>query len=105
MPTGRREAASARLFQEFFNTEAAGGALLVVCAAAALIIANSGWADAYHGLWTIPIGITVGSHGLSLTLHQWINDALMALFFLLVGLEIKREAIAGELSAPCQAAL
>ena len=105
MPTGRREAASARLFQEFFNTEAAGGALLVVCAAAALIIANSGWADAYHGLWTIPIGITVGSHGLSLTLHQWINDALMALFFLLVGLEIKREAIAGELSAPRQAAL
>ena len=105
MSTRPREAASTRLFLEFFNTEAAGGALLVVCAGAALIIANSGWADAYHALWTTPIGLTVGSHGVTLTLHQWINDALMATFFLLVGLEIKREVIAGELAAPRQAAL
>ena len=105
MATRPREASSTRLFQEFFNTEAAGGALLVVCAGAALIIANSRWAEAYHALWTTPIGVTVGSHGLSLTLHQWINDALMAMFFLLVGLEIKREALAGELAAPRQAAL
>src|SRR5688572_10081795 len=105
MPTRPRGVPATRLFHEFFNTAAAGGALLVVCAAAALVIANSRWADAYHALWTTPIGITVGNHGVSLTLHQWINDALMAMFFLLVGLEIKREAIAGELAAPRQAAL
>jgi len=92
-------------FQSFFKTEAAGGALLVSCAALALAIANSGWADAYHQAWETPVTVRAGNHGLSLTVHQWINDGLMALFFLLVGLEIKREAIAGELASPRQAAL
>ena len=92
-------------FQEFFGTEAAAGALLVVCAGVALVVANSGWADAYHRLWATPVGAAVGGHTLSLTLHQWINDGLMAAFFLLVGLEIKREALAGELASPRQAAL
>jgi NhaA family Na+:H+ antiporter len=75
-------------------TEAAGGALLVACACAALVVANSVWADAYHGLLATAIAIVVGGHELSLTVHQWINNALMAVFFLLVGLEIKREALA-----------
>jgi NhaA family Na+:H+ antiporter len=92
-------------FQEFFRTEAAGGALLVLCACAALVAANSGWADAYHHLWQTTFSVSVAGHGLSLTVHQWINDGLMAVFFLLVGLEIKREALAGELAAPRQAAL
>jgi len=92
-------------FQEFFRTEAAGGALLVACACAALVVANSAWADAYHRLLSVMIGIGAGGHALTLTLHQWINDALMAVFFLLVGLEIKREALAGELASPRQAAL
>jgi len=92
-------------FQEFFRTEAAAGALLVMCACAALVIANSEWADAYRGLWATPVAIAWGGHTLSLTLHQWINDGLMAVFFLLVGLEIKREALAGELASPRQAAL
>jgi NhaA family Na+:H+ antiporter len=92
-------------FQEFFRTEAAGGALLVACACAALVVANSGWADAYHRLLATPIAIAAGGHALSLTFHQWINDGLMAVFFLLVGLEIKREALAGELASPRQAAL
>ncbi|MEO8257016.1 MAG: Na+/H+ antiporter NhaA [Acidobacteriota bacterium] len=92
-------------FQEFFRTEAATGALLVACACAALAMANSPWADAYHRLWATPIAVASGGHGLALTLHQWINDGLMAVFFLLVGLEIKREALAGELSSPRQAAL
>ena len=92
-------------FQEFFRTEAAAGALLVACACAALVVANSPWADAYHRLWATPIAVASGGHGLSLTLHQWINDGLMAVFFLLVGLEIKREALAGELASPRQAAL
>lgn len=92
-------------FQEFFRTEAAGGAVLLVCACAALVMANSAWADAYHRLWATSIAIAVGKWGLSLTVHQWINDGLMALFFLLVGLEIKREMLAGELASTRQAAL
>src|SRR5213083_3021015 len=99
------ESASSTPFQEFFRTEAATGALLVFCAAAALGVANSSWADAYHRLWAMPIAVVGGGHTLSLTLHQWINDGLMAVFFLLVGLEIKREALAGELASPRQAAL
>ena len=92
-------------FQEFFRTEAAGGALLVACACAALVVANSKWADAYHRLLSVTITIGPGDHALALTVHQWINDALMAVFFLLVGLEIKREALAGELASPRHAAL
>ena len=79
--------------------------MLVVCACAALLVANSPWADAYHRLWATPMAIVGGGYTLSLTLHQWINDGLMAVFFLLVGLEIKREALAGELASPRQAAL
>jgi NhaA family Na+:H+ antiporter len=92
-------------FHEFFRTETAGGVALVVCASAALVLANSQWSAAYHSLWATPITIGVGTQNLSLTLHQWINDGLMAAFFLLVGLEIKREALVGELSSPRQAAL
>jgi NhaA family Na+:H+ antiporter len=92
-------------FQEFFRTEAAGGALLVASACAALGLANSGWAEAYHGLLSTTIAIGAGGHVLSLTAHQWINDALMAVFFLLVGLEIKREVVAGELASRRRAAL
>src|SRR3954466_1525300 len=92
-------------FQEFFRTEAATGALLILCACAALLLANSPWADGYHRAWATALAISVGGYTLSLTLHQWINDGLMTAFFLLVGLEIKREALAGELASPRQAAL
>jgi NhaA family Na+:H+ antiporter len=100
-----QESHSTGSFQEFFRTEAAAGALLVICAVAALVVANSAWAAAYHRLWATPIVIAGGGYALSLTLHQWINDGLMAVFFLLVGMEIKREALAGELASPRQAAL
>ena len=69
----------------------------MVCACAALLVANSSWADTYHRVLATMVVIAAGGHGLSLTVHQWINDGLMAVFFLLVGLEIKREALAGEL--------
>jgi len=101
----RHRNAQSGLFQEFFNKQAGSGILLVACAVAALVIANSPWAPAYHALWHTPLSLSIGAHGLNLSLHQWINDALMAVFFLLVGLEIKREAIAGELASPRQAAL
>jgi NhaA family Na+:H+ antiporter len=92
-------------FQEFFRTEAGSGALLVACACAAFAIANSPAAAAYARFWATPITLAGGEHALSLSLHDWINDGLMAVFFLFVGLEIKREVLAGELSSPRQAAL
>lgn len=82
----RRQSVLARLL----NSEAGGGVVLMASAAAALVIANSPWAPAYLRALDIHVG--------PLSLLHWINDALMALFFLLVGLEIKREMIGGELS-------
>jgi NhaA family Na+:H+ antiporter len=93
------------VFQRFFRTETVGGLILLLFGCAALALANSPLAEAYEHLWDIPITIGIVDHSLSLTLHQWINDGLMAVFFLLVGLEIKRELLAGELSSPKQAAL
>ncbi len=92
-------------FQHFFQTEAASGALLVISAIIALVVANSGWSDRYHQLLTTAVGVSVGTRELSLTIHQWINDGLMAVFFLLVGLEIKRELVAGELASRRSATL
>jgi NhaA family Na+:H+ antiporter len=94
-----------RPFERFFETEAAGGVLLLLSAAAALIAANSAWASEFNRFWSIPVTVGVSNHSLSLSLHQWIGDGLMAVFFLLMGLEIKREFVAGELSAADQAAL
>jgi Na+:H+ antiporter, NhaA family len=93
------------VFQRFFRTETVGGLILLLFGCAALALANSPLAEAYEHLWDIPLTIGIVDHSLSLTLHQWINDGLMAVFFLLVGLEIKRELLAGELSSPKQAAL
>jgi Na+:H+ antiporter, NhaA family len=80
----------------------AGGVLLLASAGAALAAANSPWAEAYHRLWATTVTVGAAGHDLSLTVHQWINDGL-AVFFLLVGLEVKRETFAGELSSPRQA--
>lgn len=96
---------SQNLFQRFFRTETLGGLVLLIFALVALVWANSPWAPFYDHLWEIPLSIGSGRHSLTLTLHQWINDGLMALFFLLVGLEIKRELLAGELASPRKAAL
>ena len=93
------------VFQRFFRTETVGGLILLLFGFAALALANSPFAEAYEYLWDIPFTIGIVDHALSLTLHQWINDGLMAVFFLLVGLEIKRELLAGELSSSKQAAL
>lgn len=92
-------------FQRFVRTEALSGLILLVGAVVALLFANSPWAPLYTGLWETQLVVGTGDHPLALTLHQWINDGLMALFFLLVGLEIKRELVAGELASPQKAAL
>ena len=92
-------------FQRFARTESSGGIVLLACTALALGWANSPWADSYHHLWETPVTIGVAGRGLTLSLHHWINDGLMAVFFFLVGLEIKREMLVGELASPRQAAL
>ena len=93
------------IFQRFFRTETLGGLVLLGFGLAALAIANSPLSEAYNHLWETPLTLGIGPHELSLSLHDWINDGLMAVFFLLVGLEIKRELLAGELSSAQQAAL
>jgi NhaA family Na+:H+ antiporter len=86
--------------REFIRHEAFGGALLVATAALALIVANSAWAPHYGLLDTVKITIAVGDvFAIDKPILLWINDGLMAIFFLLVGLEIKRELVEGELSS------
>lgn len=92
-------------FQRFFRVEASGGIILLIFTLIALIWANSPWGDSYIHLWENKFSIGVGDFKLSKSLIHWINDGLMAIFFFVVGLEIKRELIAGELSSMKQASL
>ncbi len=92
-------------FQRFAATESSGGIVLILCTVAALALANSPRAEAFHQLWTMELGVSAGGFRLAYSLHHWINDGLMAVFFFLVGLEIKREFMVGELASPRRAAL
>ena len=94
-----------RPFQRFAETAAAGGILLLAGTLAALIWANSPWAESYVRLWQTPLTFGAGGFVLSKPLLLWINDLLMTVFFFVVGLEIKREVLVGELATPRQAAL
>lgn len=91
-------------FVRFAKIESASGIVLLASAVAALVWANSPWEQSYHSLWNRQIPVGFGWLVLSETLQQWINDGLMAVFFFLVGLEIKREMLIGELSSLRQAA-
>jgi Na+:H+ antiporter, NhaA family len=91
-------------FTRFARMEAAGGILLLVATAAALLWANSPWEHSYHEIWFTQATITLGPVSLSESRHEWVNDGLMSIFFFLVGLEIKRELLIGELSSFRQAA-
>jgi Na+:H+ antiporter, NhaA family len=90
---------------DFLKLESAGGLLLVAAAVLALIFSNSPLRQAYDDLLKIPVEMRFGSFALAKPLLLWINDGLMAIFFLLVGLEVKREVIEGELSTPAQIVL
>ena len=106
--TARRPLLAERLsrpFQRFFAIEAASGILLLGATALALVWANSPFGHAYEALWHTELGIQLGSYALSLTLHEWVSDALMTIFFFTVGLEIKRELAYGELSSRDRAML
>jgi len=100
-----RQRTSRELIEEFFRLEAAGGIVLVIAAIVALLWANTPWRELYADLLHIPVVVQFGALRLDKPLLLWINDALMAVFFLLVGLEIKREVVQGELSSMRQAAL
>jgi NhaA family Na+:H+ antiporter len=91
--------------QQFLQLESAGGILLVASAAVALVVSNSALAPLYNSLLELRFTVALGEAGLSKPLLLWINDGLMALFFLVVGLEIKREIVEGELSSLGQTAL
>jgi len=91
-------------FVRFAKLEAAGGILLLVSTIVALVWANSPWQQIYHQLWSTQVSIGFGKFVLAETRLEWINDGLMSIFFFLVGLEIKREVLIGELSSLRQAA-
>jgi Na+:H+ antiporter, NhaA family len=95
----------ARPVREFLRVEAAGSILLLLAAAAALIWANSPWASSYDALWHAHLTLDVGPLHLDESLQHWVNDALMAIFFFVVGLEIKYELVNGDLRDPRTAAL
>ena len=86
------------LLREFFRLQAAGGIVLIGAAALALLAANSSLHDAYERFRHLPLGFSAGAVALEHPLEWWVNDALMAVFFLLVALEIKRETLSGQLS-------
>ncbi len=93
------------LISRFLQLEAAGGLLLIAAAVLALIINNSPLAYLYGGLLDVPVAVQVGTLQIAKPLLLWINDGLMALFFLLIGLEVKREIVEGHLSKPSQVVL
>jgi Na+/H+ antiporter NhaA len=84
--------------RSFLSTEAGSAGLLLVASVVALVWANSPWSDGYESLWGTEIAIRVGDGGLTMDLRHWINDGLMALFFFVVGLEVRRDLSVGELT-------
>jgi NhaA family Na+:H+ antiporter len=92
-------------FEWFVHSEVTGSILLLACTVVALVWANSPWADSYVELLHTYVGVSWGEASFKLSLHHWINDGLMVVFFFVVGLEIKRELVVGELSSFNKAAL
>ncbi|HNP63226.1 MAG TPA: Na+/H+ antiporter NhaA [Woeseiaceae bacterium] len=90
---------------EFIQRQTTSGMLLLICAVIALAIANGPWNDVYRQLLATPFTIGLPGFSLSKSVHAWINDGLMAIFFFVIGLELKREILVGELADPEQAIL
>jgi Na+/H+ antiporter NhaA len=83
--------------RDFLSTESAGAATLLCAAVSALLWANSPWSDTYESFWSTTLSIRVGSEGISMELHQWVSEGLMTFFFLVIGLEARREFDLGAL--------
>lgn len=94
-----------KVFSHFFRSSSAGGIILLICVLLSLLIANSGWSYGFKELLDFELGVNTSSLHLKYPVLLWINDGLMTVFFLLVGLEIKREVVEGELSSFSQASL
>ncbi|MDR1614925.1 MAG: Na+/H+ antiporter NhaA [Campylobacteraceae bacterium] len=93
------------LIKEFIRLESFGGILLLIATILALIAANiAGVSEIYHGFWESSLGVIFGEFSAALTMHEWVNDVLMAIFFLSIGLEIKKEMIIGNLASAKKAA-
>ena len=84
--------------EDFIHRQTTSGIMLMLCAVVAIYIANSQWSEAYHHVLVTPFTIGIPGFQLSKTLHHWINDGLMAIFFFVIGLELKREILVGELA-------
>jgi NhaA family Na+:H+ antiporter len=93
------------MFEEFFHSEVTGSVLLMIAAVAALVWANSPWSAQYFDLAHTYVGVSFGDAAFKLSLRHWVNDGLMAVFFFVIGLEIKREIVVGELSSLQKAVL
>ena len=89
-------------WKQFIQTDASSGIILVIAAILALFMANSFFSANYNAFLEFPVSITLGTFAISKPLVLWVNDGLMALFFFVVGLEIKRELFYGQLSSPDQ---
>lgn len=95
-----------RLFVDFFESERTSGIILILCTVVSIVVANSSFGKGYADFWQSEVGFEIGNAiFLKYSLGHWINDGLMAIFFLLIGLEIERELYAGELSDPKHASL
>src|SRR3546814_16738752 len=86
-------------FREFLRTEQASGVILIICTAFSIILANSAAGEDYQAFWETHIGFHWGEFSIDHSLLHWINDGLMVVFFLVVGMDIKRELVKGELSS------
>jgi Na+:H+ antiporter, NhaA family len=93
------------LGEDFASVEALGGIALLLATVTALVWANSPWSDSYASFWEYEITLGIGSFSISNSLREWVNDGLMAIFFFVVGVEIKREFVEGELSDRARARL
>jgi NhaA family Na+:H+ antiporter len=92
-------------FRQFLHIETASGIVLLAATAAALVLANSPLADSFLSFWKTKTGFTLGAFEMKHSLKHWINDFLMAIFFFVIGLEVKREMVMGELRDLKRAAL
>src|SRR5262245_48786957 len=86
------------LFTEFLESEQASGIILILCTMTAIVMANSPLGKDFLDFWHLKVGFEIGAVHLQYNVERWINDGLMAIFFLLIGLEIERELYVGELS-------
>jgi NhaA family Na+:H+ antiporter len=87
-----------KMFREFFNSEKSAGIILLLCTIIALLIANSSWGQSFIHFWHLHLDLSFAAVKLDYSIHEWINDGLMTIFFLLIGIEIEREIYKGELS-------